>query len=342
MPVSAVDVIGPAIQHTKQQLFDPFRLGQWARLAIVGLLAGEMSSGSCNWAPPFNIGDSGRDDLLAQTWPAFNPALTVVLIILLVVCIVAVSLILLYVNSMMRFVLFDSVVTRYCQIRRFWKARQSVGFRYFLWQVGFSLVVLSSLAIVIGVPLAITFALGLFENPRENLLPFIFVGVNMVLIAIVVLIGAMIVHVLTKDFVVPQMACEGIAAIEGWRRLWPMLKDDKGGYAVYILVKIALAVVAAIFLFIVMMFVLLLLLIPVGGLSAVAVLAGLAAGLTWNIFTIAVAVVAAIVTVAAVLFLVALVFVPAIVFFPAYSIYFFASRYGPVNALVRPPMAAPP
>lgn len=341
MAVSAVDVIRPALQHAKQQLFDPFRLGQWARLAVVGLLAGEMSAGSCNWSPPFNIGNSGRDDLLAQTWPAFSPALAVALITLLVIGIIAVWLILLYVNSMMRFVLFDSVVTRYCRIRRFWKDRRGIGFRYFLWQVGFSLVTLASLACVIGIPLAIAFGLGLLDNPRENLLPLVFVGVNVVLVAIFMLIGAGIVHVLTKDFVVPQMACEGIAAIEGWRRLWPMLKDDKVGYVVYIVVKIGLAVVAAILLLIVMMFVILLLLIPVGGVGAVAVLVGAAAGLTWNIFTIAVAVVAGIIVVAAVLFLAALMFVPAIVFFPAYSIYFFASRYGPVNALVNAPVAAP-
>jgi hypothetical protein len=120
-----------------------------------------------------------------------------------------------------------------------------------------------------------------------------------------------------------------------------MLKDDKVGYAVYIVLKIALAVVAAILLLFVMMFVLLLLLIPVGGMGAVAVLVGGAAGLTWNIFTIAIAAVAGIIVVAAVVFLAALMSVPAIVFFPAYSIYFFASRYGPLDTLVNARVAAP-
>jgi len=46
---SAVDAIYPAIEHTKKQLFQPFRLGQWTRLALVGLLAGELGSGGgCN------------------------------------------------------------------------------------------------------------------------------------------------------------------------------------------------------------------------------------------------------------------------------------------------------
>jgi hypothetical protein len=35
LPVSAVDVIKSAFDHMKQQLFKPFRLGQWTRLAAV-------------------------------------------------------------------------------------------------------------------------------------------------------------------------------------------------------------------------------------------------------------------------------------------------------------------
>jgi len=37
-----VDSVTPAIEHTKEQLFRPFRFGQWTRLALVGLFAGEI------------------------------------------------------------------------------------------------------------------------------------------------------------------------------------------------------------------------------------------------------------------------------------------------------------
>ena len=50
LPISAVDTITLAFQHTKRQLIQPFRFWQWTRLAFVGLLAGEMGSGgSCNF-----------------------------------------------------------------------------------------------------------------------------------------------------------------------------------------------------------------------------------------------------------------------------------------------------
>ena len=44
MPISAADSITLAVEHTKQQLFKPFRIGQWTKLAFVGLLAGELGA----------------------------------------------------------------------------------------------------------------------------------------------------------------------------------------------------------------------------------------------------------------------------------------------------------
>ena len=67
----------------------------------------------------------------------------------------------------------------------------------------------------------------------------------------------------------PQMALEDIGAIEGWRRLWPRIKEEMGGYAAYIGMKIVMAIGAAIVLGIVSAIVFLLFLIPVAGLGAV-------------------------------------------------------------------------
>src|SRR5580704_396197 len=55
MPVSAVDCVQPALRHTRQQLFSPFRWGQWSRLALVGILAAELHVGGCNFG---NLGSN--------------------------------------------------------------------------------------------------------------------------------------------------------------------------------------------------------------------------------------------------------------------------------------------
>jgi hypothetical protein len=89
--------------------------------------------------------------------------------------------------------------------------------------------------------------------------------------------------------------------------------------------------------------VLLILLIPVGGFGVIAVMVGKTAGLTWNVYTITLAIVVGCVVLAVLLYIVSLISVPAIVFFPAYSIYFFASRYPALDALLHPPPPiAPP
>jgi hypothetical protein len=146
---------------------------------------------------------------------------------------------------------------------------------------------------------------------------------------------------MTKDFVIPQMAMEEIEAMEGWRRLWLWLKAETSGYAGYIGMKIVLTLGAAIALGIITVIVILVLLIPIGGAGVVAVVAGAAAGLTWNFFTIALAVIAGGIALAVLMFVISLISVPATVFFPAYSIYFFAPRYPPLAAVLWPQPAAP-
>jgi len=153
-------------------------------------------------------------------------------------------------------------------------------------------------------------------------------------------VTAAVVHVLTKDFVVPQMALEGVGAIEGWRRLWPMLRTEKGGYAVYVLMKIVLAIGAGIIVGLASLILGLIVAIPTVALGIIAVLTGKTAGLTWNVFTITVAVVVGCVLFAAFFYLVSLIAVPAIVFFPAYAIYFFAARYQALSLVLYPPPVA--
>ena len=102
-----------------------------------------------------------------------------------------------------------------------------------------------------------------------------------------------------------------------------------------------LAIGAGVLLGIVTFLVLLMLIIPVGGVGVIAIIAGAAAGLTWNILTITLAVVASLLLLAMLMFLASLISVPATVFFPAYSLYFFAPRYPPLAALMAQQLPAP-
>jgi hypothetical protein len=195
---------------------------------------------------------------------------------------------------------------------------------------------LGVLLIVIGIPVAGGALLGWFTHAGKHVLGLVLGGVTLFLLLVV--IG--VVHVMTKDFVAPQMALEDISALEGWRRLWPHLAAEAAGYAGYIGMKIVLAIGAAIVFGIISVIAFLVLLIPIGGVGVLAVLGGRAAGWDWNAYTIAVAVVCGCVALAILIFAMALISVPVVVFFPAYAIYFFAPRYPALAALLWPPPAA--
>jgi len=346
VPVSALDSIGPAFQHARQQLLQPFRIAQWAKLALVGLLAGELTSGGCSTnfnVPAHSTQSGGSDQLLAiPSLPPLNPAVYAALIATVIVTGMILWILFIYVSSVMRFVLFDSIVARHCAIRQSWHRRQGPGVRLFVWQIVLSLCVFALLAIVVGVPTIFAAAAGWFKNSSQHLAPLILIGMFVFLFAAAVIVTAVVVHVFTKDFVVPQMALEDISAFEGWRRLLPLLGREKGSYAGYAGMKLIMTLAAAVVIGIVATIIIIVMLIPVGGTAAAVVLAGKAVGLAWNPLTITLAIVVGCMLVLLIVYAVSFVSVPTIVFFPAYALYFFEARYPALHAVLYPPPPEPP
>ncbi len=349
MPISAVDAIEPAFRHAKEQLLRPFRFAQWARLAFVGLLAGEMGSGGCNsninlpWPGHQQGSPHMQNAFLPSQWAA-HPLLLAGLVTILVAVGLALLVLFIYIGSVMRFILFDSIVSRECHIRAGWSRRQGPGFRLFLWRILLMLAAWAALLIIIGGPVAGAWAFGWFVHPGEHVLRLVLGGLALLALFLAVAIVAAVIGVLTKDFVVPQMALEGVGVLEGWRRLWSSIKQDNTGYAGYIGMKIVLAIGAAIMFGIITVIAILILLIPVGGAGVIAVLGGKAAGWNWNVYTITLAVVFGCIALVIFMFVAALISVPVVVFFPAYSMYFFAPRYPPLASLLwpQPPASVAP
>ena len=344
MPISCVDAIAPAFQHAKKQLLEPFRASQWLKLAVVGLFAGELPSGGCsggNFQIPTQTGGTHR--LLALPGlPQVHPALYAASILALFVAGFVLMMVLLYVNSVMRFVLFDSVVAKQCEVGSSWVRRQREATRFFGWKLLLIAVSVMGLTILVGIPAAIGFAAGWWNDPRQHLVPLILGGVVVFFLLLLFVLLLAVAQMLAKDFVVPQMALEGLSVTESWRRLLLMLKAEKGQYAGYVGLKIVMTIGAAVVFGIIDTIVILVVVIPIGGFGAITVLLGKTAGLTWNAYTITVAILAGCALVSLVLYAISLISVPAIVFFPAYSIHFFAGRYPLLDSLIHPaPPAAP-
>ncbi|HET9308262.1 MAG TPA: hypothetical protein VFO46_19745 [Candidatus Sulfotelmatobacter sp.] len=338
MLITAVDSITPALEHTKQQLFKPFRIAQWTKLAFVGLLAGELGTNGFNRSNFQFPSHGGAPPHFPPSLPV-DHALLAALIGAVVIAALAIGIILMFVSSVMRFILFDSIVTRECHIRWSWSRRLGPGWRYFAWKLLYLVLTVAGIGVLVGIPLALAFAKEWLKQPKEHLPALILGGVILFMIFFTFFLASAVIFVLTKDFVVPQMALENIDVMEGWRRLWPMMNAEKGAYATYIVMKIVLSIVAGILIGIATLILGLILVIPSAALGLLAVLTGKSAGLTWNPHTIALAIAIGCMLLAFFLYLVSLVSVPAIVFFPAYSMYFFAPRYPHLAAVLYAPSA---
>ena len=351
MPVSAVDCVQPALQHTRQQLFNPFRWGQWSRLALVGILAAELHVGGCGFG---NVGShwphvphkNGSTILPSSASPfgvpPFNSAHLsehlaqfMGLIVVAVFAIIVLAFVFLYISSVFRFILFDSVLRRSCAIGEGWHKWRRAGGRFFLWQIVFQIAVSLFFAVLIGVPLAFALAAGWASDLQQHVGRMIGGVVLLLGLFAVFVLAAIVVQVLARDFLVPIMALEDLDFADGWHRLLAILRPEKCPFAVYLLLKLVLSIAAGILFTILAIVPVLLIAIPV----VVAVVAGRAAGLGWSVTTISLAIVLGTVLLFLLMYLVALVSVPATVFFPAYALYFLAGRYPALDALLHP---APP
>lgn len=353
MPVSAVDCVQPALQHTRQQLFTRFRFGQWSRLALVGILAAEVHVGGCNFG---NLGQFGHyprkrgmEFLPSSSAPFGLPSFTprhipehlsqfIGLIVVAIFVAIVFGFVFLYLNSVFRFILFDAVLRRECSISEAWRRWHRAGGRFFLWQIVLQIAAALFLLVLVGVPLAVALASGWATNLREHIARLI---IGVILLGGLFLIFALttaVVQVLARDFLVPVMALENLDFADGWHRVLAIIRPEKGRFAVYLLLKLVLSIAAAILFGIIAIIPVLFVVIP----AVIAVVAGKVAGMGWNVTTISLAIIAGTVLLLLLIYLIALVSVPATVFFPAYALYFLAARYPNLDALLHPVAAPPP
>ena len=342
IPKSAVDVISPAFEHTKRQLFQPFRLGNWTRLAVIAVLTGEFLG--AGWNGPSNINIPGGSSepeqkfrLLTEKGPTPDQivaALTKYLpwILVGVVALACLAIVWMYVESVFRFVLFDAVLRSKYGIRAGWRRWRQAGSWFVLWQFGLSTVELAIIGLIAGLPALLLWRAGTFDRPADHfgtlfgVAALAFAGVMLVAVA-----GGLV-QSLAKDLVVPVMAMENVRVLEGWRRLWRMMRPEKSAYVIYVLMKIVLGLGSAILFGMAGAVVFIALLIPVGLAGGALIVLGKAWGLAWNEYTIGAAVVLGAIGLLAIFYVMGMVYAPGMVFFQAYALHFLGARYPVLGA----------
>lgn len=335
-PLSAIDAISPAWDHTRKLLLNPVR---WQTMLKIGLVAAFAGTGSFN----FNSNSIGRPGGIPHG-PLHLPAIALVASFLLVIGVVflVVWFAFFYLSARLQFVMFDFVLRRDTTIGPIWSRFGPATWRWmglrFLFTVG---------AMVLFSPILIPAVLGFIHSfPKGGTAPDLpsFFGTLMaflgaiLLVAIVIGLGTLLLH----DFGLPSMALEGTPLQETAARVLRLMRAEPLQVFLYVVMRVVLQIAIAIGTFIGIFISCLILLIPFGALGGIlwATLHGAGMGARVGMW----AMIAMLVLAFAAVVLVAIFMLASLVgtFFQAYSLYFLGGRYPLLGELLQPTPEPPP
>ena len=331
-PLDPIQATSAAWERATGLMFRPFRFSYWWRMAFLAFITGEMSSGGgSNWNVPANLGQHSSSNRFFESPDPFAGVPLAVLVLAVLAGIVF-MIVMMYLASVFRFVLFDAVLTGRYRLREGFARWQSHGTSFFWWSLGYGFVVVATIGFLVLVVVAqVT---GVKRGDAASII----VLVIAVLLGLLTLLTAAVVFVLTKDFVLPIMAFDHVPATVAWGRLRTMITADPLMYLAYIGMKILLAMGAGIAAGIASLIVIVVFVIV--GLLVALVLVPL--HLAWGLATIALAVVFGGIALLALVFLLGMISAPIAVFFQAYALYFFGRRFRPLEMVLFPEPPAPP
>ncbi|MDI6719425.1 MAG: hypothetical protein QMD46_07440 [Methanomicrobiales archaeon] len=243
-----VSEIGTAIEHAKRLLWPP-QIGIWMRLAVIALFT---AGGSISSPVQYNLSERDIPPGAAEFLMPYLP-----FILLIVAIVIALGLIFWLIRGVMQFVFVDSLTSGRVLILPYAKNRWRKGLRLFGFEAGLSLLlllVIGALALILLFPLFA--ATGM---PNAALLPALLL---LILFFVVLLIPLSLVLMLTVDFAVPIMIRDDVGVLDAWRRLAPLLRREWQQALVYVAAKVLLAIGAGILMFILILLALLVIALP--------------------------------------------------------------------------------
>jgi hypothetical protein len=233
---SLSEALVQAWHDTLGLLVRPFDAWRWVKLSAVCLvLGGGTPTAAFNWTIgilpkrlPIRAWVSRFQVHFAQhTW-LLIPALAVLLLL---------ALSLLYVRAQGRFILVDAVIRREIRIRRAWRWNRWLARSYFL----FLLALLAVMGSVFG---AMAIASFPYLQSGASQHSWTFPLMLVLLLGSVILLGVLsaLAITLTDDFVVPLMYAERLPFVAAWNLLLGRMREEPATFAIYVLVRVGLAV----------------------------------------------------------------------------------------------------
>ena len=330
-PISAAGAILFALEDSVRLLFRPFEVRRWIKLGLLCLfLGGGTPTAAFQWSLGALPADLRLPNLLIRTrqFVEQHPSL----IFLAVVAALALGIGVLYLRSLFRFMLVDSLIKREVSLARAWFALRPLGESYFRWLASTlaGLVAAFGLLVILALP-------GLQAASASGPGRVFATALLALMLSLIVLVGLAValVIMLTDDLVVPLMYADRLPLRPAWKLLWQKMRADPASFAVYILLRFLLSVGVSVG---VLLFLVPLLVGLFSGsiiVAAVIVLALHLVGLiwVWSLPTMGLTILALLLLATALIALLSAVGMPGQVFLQDFSLRFIAARSPSLSAL---------
>lgn len=337
-PLSAVDSVSPAWQHTYRLLLDR---RDWRVLLKIGAVAVFAEVGGCN-----SSFGNGRN-FGAGKAPAVMAALLAFIVLISIVALL-VGLVFFYISSRLQFVLFDVVLRSDTTVAPIWRRYGTVTWRWMLLKFLFFAAALLCLAPVL-VPMVIHIIRatanstgGQMANPAS----FIVSIFGFVLLILLFVFIIAICYVLVRDFGLPSMALENAPMSVTIQRVLRLIQAEPGPIALYLVILLALRIACGILCYVILFFAALVAAIPFGGAGLALWLSLRHSDTAGHIGMIAGCIFLGAVFAILVILAAIMVFGYMFTFFQAYTLYFLGGRYPMLGAYLdaqpQPQWTPPP
>src|SRR5918994_1173774 len=149
---AALDAVQPAVDHTRRHLF-PFRFERWVALGLVAFLDQcGRGGGGFNIPGPGGLGDTEGTRAEVESglaWLAAHVVLVSLLAAVVLALAVAISALVLWINSRGVFMYIDDVASGRSDVARPWREHARHASSYFAWSFGLAMATMTAALLLV-------------------------------------------------------------------------------------------------------------------------------------------------------------------------------------------------
>ena len=251
MTPSPAEAAREAYDHARRDLF-PFRFDRWLALGFVAFLD-QCGRAGTEGPPPTLQFRTGVPPVLGPElpplgrvgeWFAGHIALLMVAAAAAIALLLALTAVVLWVNSRAVFMYVDDVATGRADVSRPWQEHAERASSYFVWSFGLAVGLLVAMFGLLAV--AAVLVLGVMRGGAVSGIFVTVVLALMVPVFLLLLLAGVVASIGLRDFVAPLQWKAGLACGDAIRLLVSLLKAYPGPFVVYLLLKIAFAIGATV------------------------------------------------------------------------------------------------